>query len=243
MNAALYEARHSFVWSYGADLLPLLAPQPGERILDLGCGTGQLTAQIAEAGASVVGVDRSADMIGQARQNYPAIEFKLAEAASFSVPGPFDAVFSNAVLHWIKDPEPVIANVARHLRPGGRFIAEFGGKRNIDALMVAAKTVLDRHGRPFEHPWYFPTIGDYAPVLERNGFEVQASWHFDRLTTLDEGEDAMRDWISTFRADWSPHAVEIEELLRPTLYVDGHWHMDYVRLRFKAILTASGLPR
>jgi SAM-dependent methyltransferase len=158
-------------------------------------------------------------------------------SSGFSVPGPFDAVFSNAVLHWIKDPQPVIANVARHLRPGGRFIAEFGGKRNINALMVAAETVLSRHGKPFEHPWYFPSIGDYAPVLERNGFEVQAAWHFDRLTTLDEGEDAMRDWIATFRADWSQHAAEMEELLRPTLYIDGRWHMDYVRLRFQAILT------
>jgi trans-aconitate methyltransferase len=224
-------------------MVPLLAPQPGERILDLGCGTGQLTAKIAESGADVVGVDRSADMIGQARQNYPSIEFKLAEAASFSVPGPFDAVFSNAVLHWIPDAEPVIANVARHLRPGGRFVAEFGGKRNIAALMHAAESVLTRLGKPFEHPWYFPSIGDYAPILERNGFEVQAAWHFDRLTTLDEGEDAMRDWIATFRADWGPYAAEMEEILRPKLYIDGRWHMDYVRLRFQAILTGSGLPR
>ena len=103
MDSALYEARHSFVWNLAADMLPLLAPAAGERILDLGCGTGQLTAKIAESGASVVGLDRSPEMIGQARQNYPGFEFRLADAANFSFPGEFDAVFSNAALHWIPE--------------------------------------------------------------------------------------------------------------------------------------------
>src|SRR5688572_11002406 len=126
----LYEGQHSFVWKYGADLLPLLAPQPGERIIDLGCGTGRLTAQIAESGAEVIGVDRSPEMIGQARQNFPKLRFLLADIASFESPEPADAVFSNAALHWVTDAEAAARNVARSLRPGGRFVAEFGGKRN-----------------------------------------------------------------------------------------------------------------
>jgi len=240
VDSTLYEARHSFVWNLAADLIPLLNPQPNERILDIGCGTGQLTAKIADFGATVLGLDRSPEMIGQARQNYPNLEFKLAEAGSFSVPGSFDAVFSNAVLHWIPEAEQVIRNIASCLRPGGRFVAEFGGKRNVARLLEAAKPALERRGFAYANPWYFPSVAEYAALLERNGFEVRAAWHFDRLTPLDEGEDAMRDWIEMFgfvllasapKAEWAAIAHEIEATLRPELYIDARWHLDYVRLR------------
>ena len=244
MNAGLYEARHSFVWNYGADMLPLLAPSPGERILDLGCGPGQLTAKIAEAGAQVVGIDASPEMIGQARQNYPQLTFKLADATRFAFEGePFDAVFSNAVLHWVLDAEAAVRNIAAALKPGGRFVAEFGGKRNVGALLRAAEVVLERHGLAYRNPWYFPSIGEYALLLERHGFEVSAAWHFDRMTPLDEGDDAMRDWIATFgggvlapapKADRSALTREMEEILRPELFRDGRWYMDYVRIRVQA---------
>jgi trans-aconitate 2-methyltransferase len=251
VNAGLYESRHSFVWNFGADMLPLLAPASGERILDLGCGPGQLTAKIAEAGAEVVGIDHSPDMIGQARQNYPQLQFKLANATSFQFDTPFDAVFSNAVLHWVTDAEAVVENVAASLKPGGRFLAEFGGKRNVGALLRAAETVLERSGFVYRNPWYFPSIGEYATLLEKHGLEVNAAWHFDRLTMLDEGDDAMSDWIETFgsvvlepapRALWPSLTRQIEEILRPQLFREGRWYMDYVRIRIKAAKTPD-LPR
>ena len=225
-------------------MLPLLDPKPDERILDLGCGTGQLTAKIAESGAHVVGLDRSAEMVGQARQNYPNIEFKLADAASFSFPGEFDAVFSNAALHWISEPEKVIKSIASSLRPGGRFVAEFGGKRNVGRLLAAAKIALEKRGFEYANPWYFPSIGEYSTLLEQNGFEVRAAWHFDRPTQLDEGLDAMRDWIQMFgfvvlapapKPEWPAIVNEIEERLRPDLFTEGRWMMDYVRIRVQAI--------
>jgi trans-aconitate methyltransferase len=244
VDSALYESRHSFVWNYGADLVPLLDPQPGERILDLGCGTGQLTARIAESGARVVGLDSSPEMIGQARQNYPNLEFKLADAASFSFPREFDAVFSNAALHWVREAENVIRCVASCLRPGGRFVAEFGGRRNVGRFLQAAKRVLEGRGYLYENRWYFPAVGEYATLLERNEFEVAGAWHFDRWTKLDEGSDAMRDWIQMFgsgvlgsvpKSEWRAVVSEIEDHLRPELFVDGRWYMDYVRLRVQAM--------
>jgi trans-aconitate methyltransferase len=119
----LYDSKHSFVTHFGGDLLPLLDPQPGDRILDLGCGTGHLSAQIAASGAAVVGIDHSPDMIAQAQATYPDLTFIEADAANFTFEQPFDAVFSNAALHWIPTPERVIACVWQALKPGGRFSA------------------------------------------------------------------------------------------------------------------------
>jgi trans-aconitate methyltransferase len=245
VDPALYEARHSFVWNLGEDLLPLLDARGGERILDLGCGTGQLTAKIAEAGAIVTGIDRSPGMVAQARQNYPNLEFKLADATAFSDAGKFDAVFSNAALHWIPEAEKVIECIAGNLRAGGRFIAEFGGRRNIARFLRAAQISLEQRGLEFRTPWYFPGAGEYASLLERHGFEVRMAFHFDRLTKLDEGEDAMRDWIEMFggvvleaapKSQRAEMVRGIEDRLRPELFLDGRWHMDYVRLRICAEL-------
>src|SRR5690242_11899204 len=130
-DSALYDDRHSFVWKGGAELIDLLNPTSGQRILDLGCGTGHLTAQIAKRGARVTGLDSSPSMIAQARQNYPRLKFVLSDARSLEFREEFEAVFSNAVLHWILDAEAVVAGVARALTPGGRFVLEFGGKKNI----------------------------------------------------------------------------------------------------------------
>jgi trans-aconitate 2-methyltransferase len=126
-KSALYESKHSFVWQYGADCLELLSPQMGERILDLGCGTGQLTQEIAKRGAIAIGIDKAPTMISQAQKNYPNLQFEVADATNFHVEEPFDAVFSNATLHWIKEPERAIACIWQALKAGGRFVAEFGG--------------------------------------------------------------------------------------------------------------------
>lgn len=221
----IYDALHSYVSDYGKNLVDLLAPQPGERILDLGCGTGTLTHQIAAAGARVVGLDGSTEMIGQARQNYPKLEFRLGDARTFRDPEPFDAVFSNAVLHWVQPPVDAILTVRAALRSGGRFIAEFGGKGNIAVVTGAAGL----------NPWYFPSIGEYAALLEQNGFEVSSASLFERPTKL-EGERGLREWVDMFYKPRLPADVieRMEIELRPTLFRNGSWTIDYKRLRIAA---------
>ncbi|HEU5369911.1 MAG TPA: methyltransferase domain-containing protein [Ktedonobacterales bacterium] len=245
-DAALYDGKHSFVWKYGASLLELLAPQPGERVLDVGCGTGHLTAQIAAAGAEVVGIDKSADMLEEARKRYPALRFELADAADVAFDAPFDAVFSNAALHWMTEPERVAANIARALKPGGRFVAEFGGKGNMQALIVAVVEALEAMGYSSEGVasfWYFPGIGEYAALLERQGLEVTSALLFDRPTSLEGGDEGLRVWLKMFgtsflaalSAEQQAELVRrVEERLRPTQYRDGTWIAPYRRLRVVA---------
>jgi trans-aconitate methyltransferase len=242
-DARLYDDKHSFVWKHGAALLELLAAQPGERILDLGCGTGHLTAQIAATGAMVFGIDAAPAMIDEARRTYPALTFNVGDARDFSFPEPFDAVFSNAVLHWIKEPERVLACINRALRPGGRFVAEFGGKGNVrrigDALL---RTVADLGLGPVELPWYYPSVGEYARLLEKHGLEVVYAVLFDRPTPL-EGEAGLRHWIEMFahsvlnivpEGQRTEFLRRVEEQLRPHLQRDGTWIADYRRLRVVA---------
>jgi trans-aconitate methyltransferase len=134
-DSSLYDDRHSFVWNKSGDLIDLLAPRAGERILDLGCGTGHLTAEIAARGAEVTGLDSSVSMIAQARQNYPKLKFVLADASEFRFEHPFDAVFSNAALHWMPNAGEVIECVERTLKARGRFVLEMGGKGNIARIV------------------------------------------------------------------------------------------------------------
>jgi trans-aconitate methyltransferase len=223
-------------------LLELLGPGKGERILDLGCGTGQLTADIAATGAQVVGLDSSPEMLGQARQNYPHLKFVLADATSFRFEEPFDAVFSNAALHWVKNADAAVGSIAAALRPGGRFVAEFGGKGNIASIMGALDAVF---GAAAEErcPWWFPGIGGYARLLERHGLEVRQASLFDRPTPI-EGEHGMEDWIQMFcssylrdlSTDGAKEKVrEVVAYLRPKLYREGVWMLDYRRLRVVAV--------
>ncbi len=242
-DSSLYEDRHSFVWKAGAGVFDLLDPKPGERILDLGCGTGQLTAQIAERGAEVVGLDSSPAMVAQARQNYPKMKFMLADARTFTVEGQFDAVFSNATLHWVLEPEAAILSMSQALRPGGRLALEFGGLGNVARIMAAIEAVLRPAGHKAEHTWYFPAIGEYALLLERHGFRVLLAQNFPRWTKLEHPERGLREWIEMFCGAYfenvpagvrGPLLREIEERLRPQLYCDGHWFADYRRLRVHA---------
>jgi trans-aconitate methyltransferase len=240
-NAEQYEGRHSYVWQFGGTLLELLGPHPGERILDVGCGTGQLTAEIAATGALVVGLDSSPEMLGQARQNYPHLKFVLADATDFRFEEPFDAVFSNAALHWVKDAESSVKCIAAALRPGGRFVAEFGGKGNITEILTALHAVF---GAAAEElcPWRFRGIAEYATILERHGLEVRQASLFDRPTPI-EGERGLEDWIEMFCGRYFRHLSaneakrnvhELVEYLRPKLYLDGVWTLDYRRLRVVA---------
>ena len=241
-DAARYQDQHSFVWRFGANLIESLHPQPGERILDVGCGTGQLTAEIAQSGAAVVGLDNSAEMLAEARKNYPNLEFVPGNAASFQFPQPFDAVFSNAALHWVKDAEGAVRSIAQALRRGGRFVAEFGGKGNIATVQAALRAVLGP-AADVRSPWYYPSIGEYSPLLEQHGLEVRDASLFDRPTPL-EGEQGMENWLRMFTQsylrEFSPQRAaelvgQLVEHLRPTQYRDGRWTVDYRRLRVQCV--------
>lgn len=244
-DSSLYDDRHSFVWKKASDLIDLLDPKPSERILDLGCGTGHLTAQIAERGAVVTGLDSSASMIAQARRNYPKIRFVLADARNLPSDELFDAVFSNATLHWIPEAGRVIENVARALTLYGRFVIEMGGQRNIELIMTALDAVLREHGYAARNPWFFPSVAEYATLLERHGFEVEALWTFDRWTQLEHPDKGLREWLEMFAGAWFEVVpararpgimAEIESRLRPSLFRDGAWWVDYRRLRVMARL-------
>jgi len=245
-DAKLYNAKHDFVWKYGSDVVSLLEPRAGERILDLGCGTGHLTAQIAESGAHVTGVDRSAEMVAAARLAYPNLKFGISDARNLTFREEFDAVFSNATLHWIHEPELVLQGVCRALRIGGRFVAELGGKGNIRAMQDAFDLALAELGAAKAgevHPWYYPSVSEYSTLAEKNGLEVRFITLFDRPTGLADGAAGMRNWIVMFGADYLAKAGEarreeflgrVEEMLRPKLFRDGQWWADYRRLRLVA---------
>src|SRR3954452_11292619 len=184
-DSQLYDESFSIITRLGAGVLDLLAPQPGERIVDLGCGTGDLTAQIAAAGAEVIGLDASEAMIVRSRERFPQLRFEVARGQDFVVETPVDAVFSSAALHWMSPPEDVATSVFRALKPGGRFVAEMGGYGNIATIIAALKQALGEEGIPWErvrNPWYFPSVGEYASLLEQTGFEVTQMHLFDRPT-------------------------------------------------------------
>jgi trans-aconitate methyltransferase len=244
-DSSLYDDRHSYVWRSGESLVELLHPQTGARILDLGCGTGHLTAKLAESGANVVGLDSSVSMIAQARQNFPGLKFVLSDARDFRFDEPFDAVFSNAALHWIPDAEPVLRSVAAALKPGGRFVLEMGGKRNVERIQRAIEDLLsEATGKTPKCPWYFPSVGEYTTLLERCGFEVRLAQTFDRWSKLEHPDRGLREWIEMFANAYfsgvpemqrQPLLRAIEDRLRPELYRDGFWWADYRRLRVEAV--------
>ena len=238
-SAAHYAANARFVADLGAPVLDLLAPQRGERILDLGCGDGALTVAIAASGAHAVGVDGSADMIDAARAR--GLDARVMDGQRLAFDGAFDAVFSNAALHWMPDAGAVIAGVARALRPGGRFVGEMGGHLNVAAIATAIRAVLASRGYQPSFAWFFPTAEQYAALLARHGFTVNSIALFARPTPLATG---MSGFLTTFAApflhDVLPDARptilnDIETALAPSLRDhEGRWTGDYVRLRFHA---------
>lgn len=242
-NTELYNTRHSFVYQYGAAMIDLLDPASFEKILDLGCGTGELTQQIKEKGALVSGIDSSVDMIEKAKANYPLIPFEVLSATAMPYEETFDAVFSNAVLHWIPEYEIVARNIYKALKPGGRFVAEFGGKDNVGNIVNALQAAFEKRGLSFQKIWYFPSTAEYATLLEKQGFRVSMIAHFDRKTELSDNDKGMRDWIEMFGNSFFKNSTpdlrkeiidEAVASLRTTNYQDGKWFADYKRLRLKA---------
>jgi len=242
-NTERYVRDAGFVPELGRAVLAWLDPKPGERILDLGCGDGALTRELVRSGAAVVGIDASASQIEAARAR--GLDARLMDAGALTFDAEFDAVFSNAALHWMTDREPVLAGIARALKPGGRLVAEMGGKGNVDRVLQAILAVLAGRGidgRPAT-PWLFPDPGDQAAALARAGFRVARMEHFERPTDLD---CSMSDWLEIFAPAFAgllpdgerqSFFAEVSARLERVLFDRGRgvWWVDYVRLRFEAV--------
>lgn len=241
-----YARNARFVAELGRPVVELLHPRADERVLDLGCGDGALTEKLVELGYRVVGVDSSPEQVEAARHR--GLDARLADCRRLDFDGEFDAVFTNAVLHWVPEADAVIAEVARALHPGGQFVGEFGGAGNVTRIVGALSRALQRRGLDADdvNPWYFPTPQEYSAKLQAHGFRVDTIALIPRPTEL---PGSMVDWLETFAESFAAplpvdeHAdflAEVQELLRPELCDrDGQWTVDYVRLRFAATLLAE----
>ena len=236
-----YSKNARFVSDLGMPVVELLKARPGERILDLGCGDGVLTKRLQEAGCDVVGIDSSPELIRAALGL--ALNVSVQNAYEIDFREEFDAVFSNAVLHWLKDADRVIRNVFRALRPGGRFVAECGGDKCLQTIQTALVAELERRGYDgwAANPWYFPTTEDYGSRLTRAGFSVTYIEIIPRPTRL-PGD--ISGFLETFAGrfasalpsdDRQTYLDDVRDRLKPLLYgADGVWTADYTRLRFEA---------
>jgi trans-aconitate methyltransferase len=239
-----YDRHAAVVSAFGQDVIDLLGAVEGAQILDLGAGTGDLAAELAKRGARVLGVDASASMVDEARRKYPALQFERRDGQALDFDAQFTHVFSNAALHWMPDAEAVLRGVARALRPGGLFVAEFGGYGCVATARNALAAALSARG---EEPstllpnWFFPSIGQYAPLLEAHGLTVHSAWLFERPTRF-AGVQGLQNWFELFaeRAvthlgnDFPQVMHEIAAGCRPKLWRDDAWWLDYVRIRVVA---------
>lgn len=245
-DANLYNDKHSYVYDHGQSLIGLLDPQPHERILDLGCGSGELTYKIKDLAGEVVGMDMSIDMINKARVQYPLVDFQVGDASDFYVEQPFDAIFSNATLHWVAKYKEAINCLYCNLKQGGRLAVEFGGKDNVRAITDQLRESLLKRGHTEQSEaelWFFPSIGEYTTALEASGFTVTFAQWYDRPTELADEQTGIKDWLSMFsrpffagvaNTDVSDIMNEVQERLKPKLFRNGKWYADYKRIRIMA---------
>ena len=239
-NANKYNKHADFVSKLATPVVELLNPQKDEKILDLGCGDGTLAFDMQKFGSKVIAVDLSKDMVEKTKEK--GIEAYVISATQLNFTDKFDAVFSNAVLHWIKEPKAAIDKIFNSLKDDGRFIAEFGGYGNIKYLTDAMQKVFDNHKEYgiFNNPWYFPKVEDYKKLLKDSGFKVEYIELIPRPTSIDD----ISNWLDIFAngiishlsdSQQSDFKDEVREILKPKIYTkkDG-WVADYVRLRLKA---------
>ena len=240
-NSTLYDQKHDFVAKYGEGLLTFLPENPAQAILDLGCGTGTLTAQLAARGSRVIGVDSARPMVERARVQYPELTFEVCDALALPFEGEFDVVFSNAVFHWIADHDTLLENVKKALKPGGQLICEFGGAGNIAVVEQAFNRACEEMGLAVRAPRFnFPTPEEFSARLARHGLTPVNVYDYDRPTPLKDGEQGLANWMRQFFAGQLEALPErtgqallarAEELARPELWDGDHWIADYRRLR------------
>ena len=240
-NSTLYDQKHDFVAKYGEGLLAFLPENPAQAILDLGCGTGTLTAQLAARGSRVIGVDSARPMVERARAQYPELTFEVCDALALPFEGEFDVVFSNAVFHWIADHDTLLENVKKALKPGGQLICEFGGAGNIAVVEQAFNRACEEMGLAVRAPRFnFPTPEEFSARLAHHGVTPVNVYDYDRPTPLKDGEQGLTNWMRQFFAGQLEALPEqtgqallarAEELARPELWDGDHWIADYRRLR------------
>ena len=244
-NAADYEENFSFVHRYGENVLELVEEGDGGLAVDLGCGTGPLTPGLKEKGYRVLGIDESAQMVEAARSAHPELTFMQGNALTFSLEEKAEVIFSNAVFHWIDAgfQDALARNLAAQLTQGGMLVTEFGGKGCAEAVHSTLEECFLERGLKYHRVFYFPTVGEYASVLEKAGFRVVSATLFDRPTPQNT-PDGLTDWIRMFvrkpfegmeEALKSEILKEAEDRLRSRLFIDGRWYIDYVRIRVKAV--------
>ncbi len=241
-NAEEYNKHTGFVSALALPVVDLLAPKHGEKILDAGCGDGTLGVEIEKSGAKVIGVDLSPEMISACK--IKGIEAYVGSVSELPYHDSFDAVFSNATLHWVKDANSAVKSIATSLKSGARFVCEFGGEGNVQAVVSAMQQVYDKHEDfgTFNNPWYFPSVREYKTLLVSHGFTVAYIELIPRPTPMDD----IKNWLEIFANGITKELThkqrkifisECEEILRPSLYTDKEgWVIDYVRLRVKAIV-------
>lgn len=247
-DSEAYDRDFAFVAAYGETILGWLDPRPGEHILDLGCGTGDLTARLVASGATVVGIDADTAMAARFAERLPGVDVLVLDAqqpwpTDPPLDEPFDAIFSNAALHWMPAAEAVASSMAAALRPGGRLAAELGGIGNVAVVQGSAQAAARDLGlEPPRWGRYYPTAGQYAVVLEGAGFEVRQLELADRPTRL-SGPDGLGDWLRLFGRGAMSHldsdevsalVARASEIARDLLFSDGSWWADYRRLRVLA---------
>ncbi|MCD8317840.1 MAG: class I SAM-dependent methyltransferase [Paraprevotella sp.] len=249
-NAQEYSRDFTFVHRYGEDVLKLLDVHPGDTVIDLGCGNGALTRRLADMGVQAICIDASADMLEEARKAHPELTFIRQDALDLQVDTPADALFSNAMIHWIDaDRQPrLLQRINRALKPQGQFVCEFGGRGCAGSVHAALRRAFEKRGRSYDTPFYFPSIGEYTPWMEQAGFKVTYAILFDRPTRCSNGDRGLREWIRMFdkvpfrgvdEATEEDILRDAEQQLRNSLWHDGSWFVDYVRIRIKAIKEKS----
>lgn len=247
-NACDYKENFAFVHQYGEDVLNLISAKEGALVVDLGCGNGALSKKLLDRGYRVLGIDASEEMLNIARSQYPEIEFQQGDAVEFNLASKADVIFSNAVLHWIDadKQERMIQNICGQLKTGGQFVCEFGGKGCAERIHSTLEKYFVKHGLTYRRTFFFPSIGDYAPILERCGFRVEYATLFDRPTEQ-KTANGLADWIHMFvkapfegveRTAAEEIIAQTVEELKGELYRDGKWYVDYVRIRFQVRKTA-----
>lgn len=250
-NPELYNEKHAFVYNYGEALIDVLQPTKGEFILDIGCGSGQLTQRIFEKTGMAMGIDNSSDMIRDASLKFPDVRFEVRSADNFHFDDTFDAIFSNAALHWVTNYKAAIRCMYGSLKKGGRLALEFGGKGNVQTIVNQLRRSLKQKGYVEQSSidnWYFPSIGEYTSALEAEGFRVLVAKHFDRPTELADEATGIMDWLSMFAADFfkgvrPDHIEEIKEEVQDKLkdgcFINGKWMADYKRIQILALKSSS----
>lgn len=238
-----YTDNFQFVHKYGEGVLNLLTAPLGSFVIDLGCGNGALTERLINKGYRTLGIDASPQMLEKAKELHPNLDFRLDDAGTFKLSEKADAIFSNAVFHWIDDHDKLVKNVSENLKSGGEFVFEFGGKGCAQTVHNAMEQAFSLFGLKYKNSFNFRSIGEFAPLLEKHGFSVKYAELYDRPTEQ-AGENGLENWIDMFLGsafngvDDNTKAEiigKVVEICRPKLYTGGKWFVDYVRLQMKAI--------